>query len=247
MSSPAESPGGGAPLPDGNGYQASLLRAQLRLRGLARRLYEQRRSLVVVFEGWDASGKGGAIRRLTARLDPRGYHVYSIAAPEGDDSRNHYLWRFWRRLRPPDEKQIIVFDRSWYGRVLVERVEGFATEPEWRRAFRETNSFERTLVEGGVRVVKFWMRISPEEQLDRFTARRTTPHKTWKLTDEDWRNREKWPQYRRAVDEMLMRTSTPHAPWTVVEAEDKRRARLKVLNTVVGVLERDLGPGSQPQ
>jgi len=235
------------PLPDGNGYRASLLRAQLRLRKLARKLYERRRSVVVVFEGWDASGKGGAIRRLTARLDPRGYHVYSIAAPEGDDSRNHYLWRFWRRLRPPDEKQIIVFDRSWYGRVLVERVEGFATEPEWRRAFRETNSFERTLSESGVRLVKFWMRISPEEQLARFTARRKTPHKTWKLTDEDWRNREKWPRYREAVDEMLLRTSTPHAPWTVVDGENKRQARLTVVNTVVGVLEQDLGPAEDQE
>lgn len=221
-------------------YRAALLDAQLRLRACAHQLYERRKSLVVVFEGSDAAGKGGAIRRLTARVDPRGYHVYGIAAPRGDDADRHYLWRFWRRLRPPEEKQIIIFDRSWYGRVLVERVEGFATEPEWRRAFREINSFERTLVESGVRIVKFWMRIDPEEQLRRFEARRVTPHKQWKLTDEDWRNREKWPQYAVAVEEMLLKTSTPMAPWTVVEAADKRAARLAVLDRVVSVLEQDL-------
>ncbi len=229
------------PLPAGNGYRQRLLRSQLRLRAAARHLYEQSRSVVVVFEGWDASGKGGAIRRMTDRLDPRGYHVYSIAAPAGDDARNHYLWRFWRRLRPPDEKQIVVFDRSWYGRVLVERVEGFATEPEWRRAYREINSFERLLVESGVRVIKFWMRIDPDEQLRRFEARKLTPHKSWKLTDEDWRNREQWPQYREAVDEMLLKTSTPFAPWHVVDADDKRAARLAVLDVLVKTLEHDLG------
>lgn len=226
--------------PKGNGYQAKLLRTQLRMRTCARQLYEQGRSLVVVFEGSDAAGKGGAIRRLTARLDPRGYHVYSIAAPAGDDAQTHYLWRFWRRLRPPEEKQIIIFDRSWYGRVLVERVEGFAEEAEWKRAFREINSFERMLVESGTRIVKFWMRIDPDEQLRRFEARRVTPHKTWKLTEEDWRNREKWPEYRVAVDEMLLKTSTPLAPWTVIDAGDKRAARLAVLDRVVSVLEEDL-------
>lgn len=228
--------------PSGNGYRATLLRAQLRMRDCARQLYERKRSLVVVFEGSDAAGKGGAIRRLTARLDPRGYHVYGIAAPAGDDANTHYLWRFWRRLRPPEEKQIIIFDRSWYGRVLVERVEGFARPDEWQRAFREINSFERTLVESGVRIVKFWMRIDPDEQLRRFEARRITPHKRWKLTDEDWRNREKWPQYRVAVDEMLLKTSTPLAPWTVIDAGDKRAARLAVLDRVVHVLEQDLNP-----
>lgn len=228
------------PLDATSGYRAELLQAQLDLRGLARTLYERRGSVVVVFEGWDASGKGGAIRRLTARLDPRGFHVYGIAAPSGDDAQHHYLWRFWRRLRPPDEKQIIVFDRSWYGRVLVERVEGFATDMEWRRAYREINSFERTLVEGGVRIVKFWMRISPDEQLARFEARKATPHKTWKLTAEDWRNRAKWAEYEEAVDEMLLKTSTPFAPWTVIDADDKRRARLTVIRTLVSAIERHL-------
>lgn len=224
-------------------YRADLLNTQLQLRQHARRLYEQRRSLVIVFEGSDAAGKGGAIRRLTARLDPRGYHVYSIAAPSGDDAKTHYLWRFWRRLRPPEEKQIIIFDRSWYGRVLVERVEGFATSEEWKRAFREINSFERMLVESRVHLVKFWLQIDPDEQLRRFEARKETPHKRWKLTDEDWRNREKAPQYQVAVDEMLLKTSTPFAPWYVIDANDKRAARLAVLDRLVRVLDEPQAEG----
>ncbi len=225
-------------------YKSALIDAQLRLRQHARRLYERRRSLVIVFEGSDAAGKGGVIRRLTARLDPRGYHVYAIAAPNGDDGNTHYLWRFWRRLRPPEEKQIIVFDRSWYGRVLVERVEGFAAEREWKRAFREINSFERMLVEGGVVLIKFWLAIDPDEQLRRFKAREETPHKRWKLTDEDWRNREKAAEYEVAVDQMLLKTSTPPAPWYVIDANDKRAARLAVLERVVGVLDDTLNEGA---
>ena len=218
-------------------YQEQLLHYQLQLRNLAFKLYQQRRSLVVVYEGWDASGKGGSIRRLTAKLDPRGYQVYPIAAPHGDDRAHHYLWRFWRRLQPPDEKQIVIFDRSWYGRVLVERVEGFATEAEWTRAYREINDFERQLADHQVLLVKLWFHISPEEQLRRFQERRHTAYKTWKLTEEDWRNRERRPLYEQAVADMLVKTSTLKAPWTVIEGESKWYARVKSLRTVVRALQ----------
>ena len=150
---------------------------------------------MVVYEGWDAAGKGGNIRRVTEKLDPRGYEVFSIAAPAGEDKTHHYLWRFWRRLEPPDEKQVLIFDRSWYGRVLVERVEGFCTEAAWKRAYREINEFERQLADAGATVVKFWLQISKEEQLRRFEDREQTGYKRWKLTEEDWRNREKWDLY----------------------------------------------------
>ena len=221
--------------------RAELLRLQLRLRELARQLYEDKRSLVIVFEGWDAAGKGGNIRRLTERLDPRGTHVYSIGVPEGDDAHRHYMWRFWRRLRPPEEKQIVIFDRSWYGRVLVERVERFARPSEWQRAYREINSFERHLADHGTSVVKFWLQITRAEQLRRFEARKTTAHKEWKLTEEDWRNRERWAEYEEAVQEMFLKTSTSTAPWTIVQADDKRAARLQTLATVVDVLENGSG------
>lgn len=221
-------------------YQEQLLGYQLELRRRARRLYEERRSLVVVVEGWDAAGKGGSIRRLTEKLDPRGYQVFAIAAPRGDDKARHYLWRFWRRLLPPAEKQVLIFDRSWYGRVLVERVEGFAREDEWKRAYREINDFERQLVEGGMMVAKLWFHIGRDEQLRRFEDRRSTPHKRWKLTDEDWRNREQWDAYSEAVNEMLVKTSTLQAPWTLVEAEDKRYARVKVLRTLAELLAKEL-------
>ncbi len=217
-------------------YRDKMLAYQVEARLLARQLYEQKRLLVAVVEGWDAAGKGGAIRRFTEKLDPRGYQVYSIAAPRGDETNHHYLWRFWRRLVPPQEKQILVFDRSWYGRVLVERVEGFAKEEQWRRAYQEINNFERQLVDGGCMVAKFYFHISEEEQLRRFEARRDMPHKRWKLTDEDWRNREKWKQYEAAVDDMLVKTSTLKAPWTLVEGNDKRYARVKVMKTLVDLL-----------
>ena len=221
-------------------YTEKLSRYQLQLRELAYQLYVQQRTLVVVYEGWDAGGKGGNIKRVTARLDPRGYEVFSIAAPKGDDSTHHYLWRFWRRLRPPDEKQILIFDRTWYGRVMVERVEGFCTAEEWKRAYREINEFERQLVDFGMIVAKFRIHISAEEQLRRFHERENTPHKQWKLTDEDWRNREKWEQYKTAVEDMLLKTSTATAPWTVVEGNDKWYARVKTLRTLVNVLSKEL-------
>jgi polyphosphate kinase 2 (PPK2 family) len=214
-------------------YERDLLRYQGQLRELAWQLYQRKRSLVLVFEGRDAAGKGGTIRRLTEKLDARGYEVFPIAAPDGEDKTHHYLWRFWRRLLPPDEKQILVFDRSWYGRVLVERVEGFCREDDWKRAYREINDFERQLVDAGAMVLKFWLQITPEEQLKRFEQRQDTPYKRWKLTPEDWRNREKWGRYDEAVEDMLLRTSTLTAPWTVVESNFKWFARVKVLKTIV--------------
>lgn len=227
-------------LDDKKQYERELLRYQIELRQLAFQLYRRKRSLIVVYEGWDAAGKGGNIRRVTEKLDPRGYEVFPIAAPEGEDKTHHYLWRFWRRLEPPDEKQILIFDRSWYGRVLVERVEGFCPEPAWKRAYREINEFESQLVDGGATVVKFWLQLSQEEQLRRFEQRETTPWKKWKLTAEDWRNREKWDQYEAAVEEMLLKTSTPAAPWTVVEANYKWFARVKCLRTLVESLKQSL-------
>jgi polyphosphate kinase 2 (PPK2 family) len=221
-------------------YVRDLTRYQLQLRVLAYQLYVQKRPMVIVYEGWDAGGKGGNIKRITEKLDPRGYEVYPIAAPQGEDRTHHYLWRFWRRLRPPDEKQILFFDRSWYGRVMVERLEGFCTEEEWKRAYREINEFERQLVDFGTILAKFWIHISKEEQLQRFEAREETPYKAWKLTDEDWRNREKWNLYQEAINDMLLKTSTLTAPWTIVEGNCKWYARVKALRTLVDLLGHEL-------
>jgi polyphosphate kinase 2 (PPK2 family) len=221
-------------------YVHELIRYQLQLRTLAYQLYVQKRPLVIVYEGWDAGGKGGNIKRITEKLDPRGYEVYPIAAPSGEDKTHHYLWRFWRRLQAPDEKQILIFDRSWYGRVMVERLEGFCTEEEWKRAYREINEFERQLVDFGTILAKFWIHISKEEQLERFQERQETPYKAWKLTDEDWRNRQKWDMYEEAVNDMLLKTSTLTAPWTIVEGNCKWYARVKALRTLVELLSREL-------
>lgn len=192
----------------------------------------------IVFEGWDASGKGGAIKRVIEPLDPRHVRVVSIAAPSADEKRHHYLTRFWPQL--PGWGGMAVLDRSWYGRVLVERVEGFATEDQWRRAYDEIKCFERMITDEGMVLIKFWMHISHDEQLRRFSARQAEPVKRWKITEEDWRNREKRPEYELAVTEMLERTDTSFAPWTVVEANDKRHARVKVVETVVESLELGL-------
>ena len=221
-------------------YVHDLIRYQLQLRELANQLYVQKRPLVIVYEGWDAGGKGGNIKRITEKLDPRGYEVYAIAAPQGEDKTHHYLWRFWRRLKAPDEKQILIFDRSWYGRVMVERLEGFCTEEEWKRAFREINEFERQLVDFGTILVKFWIQISKEEQLRRFEGRQEIPYKAWKLTDEDWRNREKWDLYEEAINDMILKTSTLTAPWTIVEGNCKWYARVKALKTLVEALSEEL-------
>jgi polyphosphate kinase 2 (PPK2 family) len=219
-------------------YKVRLIKAQVRLSQLGFQVYKQQRPVIIAFEGWDAAGKGGAIRRLTERLDPRGYVVYAISAPRGDDAEHHYLWRFWRRL--PEAGQIAILDRTWYGRVLVERIEGFCSEEEWRRAYREINEFERQLVDFGTILVKFWLHIGQDEQLARFELRQDTPYKAWKLTDEDWRNREKWEPYVEAVEDMLLKTSTTGSPWTVVPANDKLYARVNVLETVVEALEGSL-------
>ena len=219
-------------------YEERLIRYQVALSQLAYQVYVQKRPVALVFEGWDAAGKGGAIKRLTERLDPRGYVVYPIAAPAGEDKTHHYLYRFWRRL--PERGQIAVFDRSWYGRVMVERIEGFCAEAEWKRAYREINQFERQLSDFGTIVFKFWLHIGKDEQVRRFEERAGTPYKAWKLTDEDWRNREKWDLYEAAVEEMLLKTSTLTAPWTIVEGTDKLWARVKVLRTVVDRLCKEL-------
>jgi AMP-polyphosphate phosphotransferase len=219
-------------------YEKKLVKYQIALIALAFQVYQQQRPVVIVFEGWDAAGKGGAIRRVTEKLDPRGYVVYPIAAPKGDDATHHYLWRFWNRL--PEAGQIAIFDRSWYGRVMVERIEGFCKEEEWRRAYREINQFERQLVDFGSILFKFWLHISKDEQLRRFESRSGDKRRSWKLTDEDWRNREKWDLYQEAVNDMLLKTSTVTAPWTVVEGNSKGYARVKILQTLVDKLSQEL-------
>ena len=219
-------------------YKERLIHNQVALSQLGYQVYVQQRPVVILFEGWDAGGKGGAIKRITEKLDPRGYVVYPIAAPQGDDKTHHYLWRFWRRL--PEAGQIAIFDRSWYGRVMVERVEGFCSEADWKRAYREINQFESQLVDFGVILFKFWLNITQEEQLRRFEDRANDKLRSWKLTDEDWRNRQKWEVYETAVNEMLLKTSTQRAPWTIVEGNDKRYARVKVLSTIVERLGKEL-------
>jgi polyphosphate:AMP phosphotransferase len=220
-------------------YDKKLPKLQAELRRLQYLCYRQRLPVVLAFEGSDAAGKGGAIRRLTRELDPRGYAVVPIAAPDGVEKLHHHLWRFWRAL--PKAGHLTIFDRTWYGRVLVERVEGFARPEEWLRAYREINEFESDLVAHGMVVIKCWLQISSEEQLRRFNDRQDTPEKRWKITDEDWRNREKWDDYRMAVSAMIEQTSTTHAPWTIVEANDKFHARIKVLQTAVRAIGKALG------
>ena len=223
---------------DPDTYSEQLVKYQVTLFSLAYQVYLQQRPVMIVFEGWDAAGKGGAIRRITEKIDPRGYVVYPIAAPKGDDATHQYLWRFWRRL--PEAGQIAIFDRSWYGRVMVERIEGFCTEEEWKRAYREINQFERQIVDFGTILLKFWLQISKNEQLQRFESRSDDRRRNWKLTDEDWRNREKWDLYEEAVNEMLLKTSTISAPWTVVEGNSKLYARIKILQTLVDKLSLEL-------
>jgi len=220
-------------------YKTTLAEYQAKLHKLDRKAIERGLSGICVFEGWDAGGKGGAIRRITAALDARDYRVIPIAAPTDEEHQHHYLWRFWRHISRAG--RMTFFDRSWYGRVLVERVEGFAAEAEWRRAYAEINDFEEQLANHGIVLCKFWLHITADEQLARFKAREEIPYKRWKLTDEDWRNREKWNDYEQAVNDMVERTSTAHAPWTLVEGNDKRFARVKVLSTLCERMEAALG------
>ncbi len=216
-------------------YKERLEKLQAKIEKLHGELYRRRIPVVLGFEGWDAGGKGGAIKRLTQRMDPRGYVVHPTASPNDIEKAHHYLWRFWTDM--PKAGHITIFDRTWYGRVLVERVEGFCTRQEWQRAYKEINDMEKDLTDGGAIVLKFWMQIDKEEQERRFKAREEDPQKQWKITEEDWRNRAKWDQYEEAVNEMLLRTSTPEAPWIVVEGNCKYYARIKVLETAVKAIE----------
>ncbi len=223
-------------------YQERLDKAQGRLGRLTRHAFEKHRSTVVVFEGWDAAGKGGNIRRLTAAMDPRTYRVISIASPTDEEKAHHYLWRFWRQI--PRAGYVTIYDRSWYGRLLVERVEGFAQPDEWGRAYLEINDFEQQLVDHGIVLAKFWLHIDQEEQLRRFREREEIAWKRHKIGPEDWRNREKWEPYRNAVNDMVARTSTAAAPWTLVPGNDKRVARIQVIETLCERLRQALDAGS---
>lgn len=228
-------------LADEKNYEKQLKHYQLRLLGLSQTLRTSERGLLVAFEGWDAAGKGGAIKRLVERLDPRGYRVFPIGVPTAEEKRRHYLRRFWTRL--PGQGQIAIFDRSWYGRVLVERVEKLATREQWQRAYEEINDFEQQLVSDGMVVIKLWLHLSAAEQLRRFQEREASPFKAWKMTPDDWRNRKRRPQYLKAVEEMLARTDTQTCPWHLIAAEYKWFARVEVLKTVVERLEQALEKG----
>ena len=217
-------------------YKKELKKLQKRLGELHNRIYRKKIPVILCYEGWDAAGKGGNIRRIARPLDPRGFDVMPIASPEPRELNRQYLWRFWTRL--PRSGHICIFDRTWYGRVMVERLEGFCTEKDWQRAYNEINEFERQLTDWGAVVLKFWIHIDQDTQLARFNDRQNTPEKQWKLTEEDWRNREKWPQYEAAIDEMLQKTSTDNAPWYIIESNDKKYARIKTLRIVVDALEK---------
>ena len=217
-------------------YKKELKRLQDRLSELHNIIYRKKIPVILCYEGWDAAGKGGNIRRVAYPLDPRGFDVMPIASPEPHELNRQFLWRFWTRL--PRSGHICIFDRTWYGRVMVERLEGFCTEKDWKRAYNEINEFERQLTDWGAVLLKFWIHIDQDTQLARFTERQNTPEKQWKITDEDWRNREKWPQYEVAVNEMLKKTSTKNAPWYIIESNDKHYARIKALEIIVNQLEK---------
>jgi len=219
-------------------YERKLEKGQIRIRNLSRKVYSKGIPVVIVYEGWDASGKGGNIRRLTRGLDPRGYEVVPVGAPNDIEKQHHYLWRFWKEMPPAGH--IAIFDRSWYGRVLVERVEGITPAAEWKRAYGEINAMEEQFVNFGAVLVKFWLHIDKDEQLRRFEEREKTPYKRWKITDEDWRNREKWDQYLTAVNDMVCHTNTRHAPWTIVGSNCKLFARIRALDTVAEAIESAL-------
>lgn len=257
---PVYSVDGGAPAPAGGGseilrtsslqkvdlnlsltreeYKEQLSELQNKIATLHGEFYRRRIPVVIGFEGWDAGGKGGAIKRLTAKMDPRGYRVHPTSAANDIEKVHHYLWRFWNNI--PKDGHIAIFDRTWYGRVMVERIEGFCTREEWQRAYQEINDMEQQLVQHGTVVLKFWIQIDRDEQERRFRERMENPEKQWKITDEDWRNREKWDIYEKVVDEMLVRTSTTYAPWTIVEGNSKYYARIKILQTVVDAMEARL-------
>ena len=220
-------------------YKKELLKYQEKLYNLQNIFYLNKIPVVIVFEGWDAAGKGGAIKRLTSGLDPRGYRVVSTPAPTPDELAHHYLWRFWNNI--PKTGHTTIFDRSWYGRVMVEPIEGFCSEDEYERAFDEINQMEKHLTNSGMLVIKFFIHISKDEQLRRFEDRKNNPQKSWKLTDEDYRNREKWDVYTTAIEDMIKKTTTPYAPWYVISGNSKKYARIEVLKTVTEIMEKALG------
>ncbi|MBR2258147.1 MAG: polyphosphate:AMP phosphotransferase [Blautia sp.] len=217
-------------------YKKKLKELQTELRELHNELYRKKIPVIIAYEGWDAAGKGGNIKRIAEALDPRGYIVHPIASPEPHEKARFYLWRFWNRL--PKSGHIAIFDRTWYGRVMVERLEGFCSENDWQRAFNEMNEFEKELSDCGAVIIKFWVQIDKDTQLARFTDRQNTPEKQWKITDEDWRNREKWDLYEAAIDEMIQKTSTTFAPWHILESVDKKYARIKALKIVIKEIKK---------
>lgn len=219
-------------------YEIKLSEAQKKLKKLHNKIYNNGIPVIIAYEGWDAAGKGGNIKRLTSALDARGFQVHPIASPDVHEKNRHFLWRFWRRL--PKTGHIAIFDRTWYGRVMVERLEGFCSENDWQRAYNEINEFEKNLSDWGAVIVKFWIHIDKETQLKRFHEREATPEKRWKITDEDWRNREKWDQYETAVDEMIEKTSTEFAPWHIIQSNDKYFARIQAINDVIAAIEEKL-------
>ncbi|SMH60359.1 polyphosphate kinase 2 family protein [Azospirillum agricola] len=225
-------------------YEHRLGKLQKELLHIQQTYWHEKRRAILVFEGWDAGGKGGAIRRLTEPLDPRGFHVWPISAPTAEEQSKHYLYRFWTKL--PAGGTFAIFDRSWYGRVLVERIEGLATKEQWKRAYDEINEFERLLTDDGVRIVKLFLHITPEEQLERFRERLNNPYKRWKLTEEDLRNRAKWDEYVKATETMFDKTSTPNAPWTAIPANSKWFARLAVLDAVTRALKEGVDVSPPP-
>lgn len=220
-------------------YKARLKVLQKELSKLHNKIYRKKIPLIIAYEGWDAAGKGGNIKRIASALDPRGCEVFPIASPTPDEKERHFLWRFYNRL--PKTGHVAIYDRTWYGRVMVERLEGFCSENDWQRAYEEINEFERDLSDWGAIVIKFWVQIDKDTQLERFTDRQNTPEKQWKITDEDWRNREKWDLYETAIDEMIARTNTKAAPWYVLESVDKKYARIKALEIIIAEIKKRLG------
>ncbi|WP_294580373.1 polyphosphate:AMP phosphotransferase [uncultured Thomasclavelia sp.] len=217
-------------------YRKELKKCRKKLRKLHNTIYRKKIPVIIGYEGWDAAGKGGNIKRVTSGLDPRGYTVYPIAAPEKSEKNRHFLWRFYKRL--PKDGHFAIYDRTWYGRVMVERLEGLCSENDWQRAYNEMNEFEKELYDWGAIVIKFWVQIDNQTQLKRFTERQNTPEKRWKITDEDWRNREKWDLYETAITEMLQKTNTEFAPWYVLESVDKKYARIKAMKILIAEIEK---------
>lgn len=220
-------------------YQIQLKTLQKKLKKLHYKIYRKKVPVIIAYEGWDAAGKGGNIKRLTSALDPRGFEVHPIASPEPHEKARHYLWRFYHRL--PKDGHIAIFDRTWYGRVMVERLEGFCSENDWKRAYNEMNEFEKELSDWGAVVIKFWVHIDKDTQLARFTDRQNNPEKQWKITEEDWRNREKWDVYEEAIDEMIAKTSTENAPWYIIQSNNKYYARIQAIQIVIDEIEKKLG------